>query len=289
MTQVQFRCGRDVLPLVMLFITAASAHVRTKPEGFYITLPAAYGTVLDVVREVCSDGLIHGTFEYEKETSIAGAAAASSSNSFPEWSGNGEVLYKIRDGAISPAHFVGSNDRGTLTVRYVVERVSTTQTHISIDAVFVENNHHHRHVSEGLVETAEFRQIAQKLKELEQQSKQKQAEVERREQQAKREKQEAEDKRLRVDLESERVRLATALDAVDKLEERYQALRHQTVARVKRVAEVKAIPALHADSLQSLGRGEAVQVLQHIPRWVRVQVPGGQEGWIYALLLEELP
>ena len=289
MRRVQLRCGRGVLPLVVLFITTASAHVRTKPEGFYITLPVAYATVLDVVREVCSDGLIHGTFEYEKETSIAGAAAASSSNSFPEWSGNGQVLYKIRDEAISPAHFAGSNDRGTVTVRYVVEPVSTSQTHISIDAVFVENNHHHRHLSEGLVETAEFRQIAQKLKELEQQSKQLQAELERREQQAKREKQEAEDKDLQADLASERVRLASALNAVDKLEERYRELRHQTLARVKRLAELKAMPALHADSLQSLGKGEAVQVLQRIPDWVRVQVPGGQEGWIYALLLEELP
>ena len=90
-------------------------------------------------------------------------------------------------------------------------------------------------------------------------------------------------------IEQARTALNNAERELDKLEERYQALRHQTVARVKRVAEVKAIPALHADSLQSLGRGEAVQVLQHIPRWVRVQVPGGQEGWIYALLLEELP
>ena len=137
------------IALMALLTQPALSHIRTKPEGFSITLPVNYDALLGVMREVCSDGIIHGTFQYENETEITGAEAATTSKAFPQLTKPGEVCFKVRPGAISPAHFVGSNDQGSITVRYVIERVSPANTRISIDAVFVEDSRHHRHISQG--------------------------------------------------------------------------------------------------------------------------------------------
>jgi hypothetical protein len=129
-----------------------------------IALPIASATVVDAVRAVCADGVIRGTAQYESDDVLAGAKESTTSASFPRWAGAGEVFYKTRPGAIAPSHFAGTRDKGELTVRYVVEPQSGDHTLVTIDAIFVEDTHRGRHLSQGFVERAEFGEIAKQLK-----------------------------------------------------------------------------------------------------------------------------
>ena len=279
------------IALIALSVTQpAFSRVRTNPEGFYITLPVNYDTLLGVMREVCSDGIIHGTFQYENETEITGAEAATTSKAFPPLTRSGEVCFKVRPRAISPAHFVGSNDQGSITVRYVVEPVSPANARISIDAVFVEDSGHHRHISQGLVETREFREIAQRLKALEQQKTASQVEARIHAEKVEWEKYAAKLKELQLVVESEKTRLASATVEVQNMQTRLRLLRRQVLARVKVPgAELKALPFLHAATLASVPGGTVVHTLERTEYWYRVQIPGVGEGWFYRSLLEDLP
>ena len=129
-----------------------------------MALPEPYERVLDAVRNVANDGVIHGSAQYESETEITGASAVDSSLAFARWTGSGEVLYKARLKTIAPSHFEGSRDIGTVTLRFIVERAGPEQTRLTIDAVFVEDSGHGRHLSQGMVEIAEFGEIAKRLK-----------------------------------------------------------------------------------------------------------------------------
>ncbi len=262
------------IALIALSVTQpAFSRVRTNPEGFYITLPVNYDTLLGVMREVCSDGIIHGTFQYENETEITGAEAATTG---PR--------------AISPAHFVGSNDQGSITVRYVVEPVSPANARISIDAVFVEDSGHHRHISQGLVETREFREIAQRLKALEPQKKASQVEARIHAEKVEWENYAAKLKELQLVVESEKTHLASATVEVQDMQTRLRLLRRQVLARVKVPgAELKALPFLHAATLASVPGGTVVHTSQRTEYWYRVQISGVGEGWFYRSLLEDLP
>ena len=142
----------------------ASAASRSRSECFSIALPAPYDRVLEAIREVSSDAVIHGAAQYESETGIQGASAADSSPAFPQWTGSGVALFKIRSKTIAPTNFKGSRDVGTVTLRYVVEPIGPNETRLTIDAVFVEDSRHGRHPSQGMVEMAEFAEVAQKLK-----------------------------------------------------------------------------------------------------------------------------
>ncbi len=152
--------------LVSALVSARPASARSpgRPERFSITLQAPYDRVLDVVREVCSDGVIHGAEQYESDQGIDGATAVGSSHAFPQWTGSGQALYKVRPRTIAPSHFEGSRDIGTLSLRYLVEPDGNTQTRLTIEAVFLEDNHHGRHPSQGTVEVAEFGEVAKRLK-----------------------------------------------------------------------------------------------------------------------------
>ena len=151
--------------LAMAALTVvALAGSPDQSAGLSIALQNPFATVVEAVRTVCADGLIRGTFQYESDAAISGAVEASSSLSFPRWAGSGQVFYKTRQGAIAPAHFKGSRDKGAVTVRYVVEPEPEGRARVTIDAVFVEDGHHGRHPSQGFVETAEFGEIAKQLK-----------------------------------------------------------------------------------------------------------------------------
>jgi len=143
-----------------------TAVARSRPERFSITLPAPYSSVLDAAREVSFDGVIHGAGQYESDKDISGADAADSSGAYVPWNGTGEALYKTRPKTIAPSHFEGSRDIGTISLRYIVEPAGSGLTRVTIDAVFVEDNGHGRHLSQGMVEVAEFAEIAKRLKEL---------------------------------------------------------------------------------------------------------------------------
>ena len=144
--------------------SGAGAAPRDRSESFSITIPTPYDQALEVVREVSSDAVIHGAAQYDAESTIDGADTADSSPDFPQWKGPGAVLFKVRPKTIAPSNFKGSRDIGTVTLRYIVERIGPNETRLTIDAVFVEDNRHGRHPSQGLVEVAEFAEIAQRLK-----------------------------------------------------------------------------------------------------------------------------
>jgi len=290
MSRLPVKAFQGIALMVLSVTQPALPHIRTKPAGFSITLPVNYDTLLGVMREVCSDGVIHGTFQYENETEITGAEAATNSKAFPPLTKPGEVCFKVRPSAISPAHFVGSNDQGSITVRYVIERVSPANTRISIDAVFVEDSGHHRHISQGLVETREFREIAQKLKALDQQEKASQVQERIHAEEVEREKYAAKLKELQLVVESEKTRLASATVEVQNMQTQLQLLRRQVLARVKvSGAELKALPFLHSATLASVPGGTVVYTLQRTEYWYRVQITGVGEGWFYRSLLEDLP
>jgi hypothetical protein len=164
MNASRFHWARCLLACALVSTGAGSAAPRNQPERFSITLPAPYDRVLDVVREVCSDGVIHGVEQFESETGISGAAAVESSPAFPRWTGSGEAFYKARPKTLAPSHFEGSRDIGTVALRYIVEPAGPAQTRLTIEAVFVEDSRHGRHPSQGMAETAEFAEIAKRLK-----------------------------------------------------------------------------------------------------------------------------
>jgi hypothetical protein len=129
-----------------------------------MSFPMPYASVLEAVRAVCADGAIRGTAQYENEAALSGAKQSPSSGLFPPWAGAGEAFYKTRAGAIAPAHFAGSKDRGAVTVRYVVAPGTAGGARVTIESIFEEDSHHGRHPSQGFVEKAEFDEIARLLK-----------------------------------------------------------------------------------------------------------------------------
>lgn len=155
----------------LILLLCVSAYSRTRETGaasFSIDLDKPYSEVLSMVEETARSGVIKGTFEYRGEEQLSNAEFADKSQLFPPWTQPGKVFYKIRTKALSPSHFLNSNDVGTVAVRYVVQERSANSTRLFIDAVFVENARHHGHPSDGYVETCEFGEIGKLLKEREQ-------------------------------------------------------------------------------------------------------------------------
>jgi hypothetical protein len=274
----------------VLMISTGWGHVRTGPEGFSINLPVSYERLAEVTHEVCGDGIVHGTFQYEHEKGIAGADTATGSAAFPPWTGSGDLCYKVRAQAIAPAHFVASNDVGTITVRYLVERVDDLHTHIAIDAVFVEDGHRRRHLSKGLVETSEFREIATRLKAIADAEAQAEEARQRREEQRLQAERAARKGQLQATLTALKSRLDTASARVEEDEKQVQELRRQSLARVRAPsAELKASPCVQATSLHLLDAGQTIRLLRRTAYWSQVRTKDGQEGWVYHLLLEPEP
>ena len=141
----------------------ALAGAPDRSGGISTALAAPYAAVVEAVRGVSGDGVIRGTAQYENEAVISGAKESQASALFPRSAGDGEAFYKVRAGAIAPSHFAGSEDRGAVAVRYVVAREQAGETRVTIDAVFVEDSHHGRHLSQGFVERAELEEIAKLL------------------------------------------------------------------------------------------------------------------------------
>jgi hypothetical protein len=153
-----------MLGLLALAGLTAVALAAPGKSGVSISLPIPRAAVVEAVRAVCADGVIHGSSQYVSDRVISGAKDSSSSPSFPRWAGSGEVFYKTRPGVVAPSHFAGAKDRGSVTVRYVVEPEEAGHTRVVIDAVFVEDSLHGRHLSQGFVERAEYDEIAVQLK-----------------------------------------------------------------------------------------------------------------------------
>jgi hypothetical protein len=158
-----------------LFLAAAPgtrgddrADDKDQDEGssLSIILDAPEGVVLKAVGDVAADGIIHGTYAYEKDQTFTGANISKTSTYYGKWTGPGKVFYKEHPDALAPRHFKQSADMGTVYVRYVVKEASATRTHIQIDAIFVEDGRKKAHPSDGTVETSEFKEIQDRVREV---------------------------------------------------------------------------------------------------------------------------
>lgn len=135
--------------------------------GLIINVPYPVSDVTQVVEDVAQDGVIRGTKEYNKDEFVSGATPADATRVFPAWKEAGRVFYKVRLKAIDPRNFKDGNDVGTLAVRYVVQPQGDKNSVLRIDAIFVEDFRRVAHSSNGSVESAEYKDIHDRLETME--------------------------------------------------------------------------------------------------------------------------
>jgi hypothetical protein len=286
--QCRISCGLRVAICLFLLATtcnrASTANEQVRGPGLSAEFPASIEDVLQALQEVLEDQTIHGTYIFDREPTLTGAVAVTSTSLFESWQGPGQVFYKIRKNAIAPRHFLESGDQGTIAVRYVVTSVSPERTRIHIDAVYVENAHRRVHASDGTVEASECKAIQEHLQAI-QLAEQETAEAKRRRDSA-----EAVRRSFIRQHEDETTRLAAAQSAVQDLEQRVNALRHEVEQRVRAPgADLKAAPFHSAASLKVLSAFTEVVIIIVTPHWYGVETPDSQRGWIPRDQLEPLP
>ena len=252
--------------------------------GFSTEIEAPEREVLQAVETVVDNGIIRGSFEYNKDKYIDKATAATSSTLFPEWKEPGTVFYKVRTGVLAPANFKETRDEGTLAVRYVVQSKNASKTILRIDAIFVEDFRRTPHASDGTVESAEFRDVQDHVDALELQKTQaQQSEKHRQEELAKQALE-------RKSEEDEAVALANAQTSVQGLEQHVQDLRRQAERVIKAPgAQLKSAPFHTASNLKALDAGTEVVIMVVTPYWYGIETESGQHGWVQREQLESLP
>ena len=285
--------GRLVLAgLSFLWLALAVAplrgHTHKKHEdyglGFSTEIAAPESEVLQAVGAIVEDGIIQGSFEYNKDKYIDHAAAATSSTLFSQWKDPGTVFYKVRTKVLAPANFQETRDEGTLAVRYVVRSRDASRTILRIDAVFVEDFRRTVHPSNGTIESAEYKDIQDHVDALELQKTQAQEGEKHRQEELARQALE------RKSEEDETLALAAAQTSVQGLEQHVEVLRRQA-ERVIKVpgAQLKSAPFRTASNLKSLDAGTEVVIIVATPYWYGVETEDGQHGWIHHDQLEPLP
>ena len=306
------RCLPIILSFVLFSCVSISWAAReTGAASFSIDLDKPYADVLAVVSDVAHQSTIKGTFEYRGEDSLDKAEFQESSRLFPPWTETGKVFYKVRAKALSPSHFLNSNDVGTVAVRYVVQERGPNSTRLFIDAIFVESARHHGHPSDGYVETCEFGEIGKRLKEHDQilaqaatgqqfspgtesSSHSEAAESVTKQPPAPVPVAEVVDTVKISDLQSaiaeQKGGLAADYAGLEKLEVQARQLRSAEFVKVKadRV-ELKVLPYAHARVVEALKKDQEVTVLAKSTYWYQVRAEDGKEGWIARSLLEVQP
>jgi hypothetical protein len=311
------------VPLLLLTSLPVPAHGREKDvlqygEGLIVNVPLPEPEVAQVVEEVAQNTIIRGTKEYNKDEYIEGAVAAASTPVFPAWTEEGKVFYKVRTQALDPRNFKDSGDVGTLAVRYVVQPQGETNTVLRIDALFVEDFRRSVHPSNGSVESAEYKDIQNRLQAIELVKKETAEAL-----QAKQERL----AKQNFGMGSDTVVLSTtpststssenkdgestsgestnvhALPAstmpnapaaydqpTESLEQHVAELRLQLERLVKKPgAPLKSAPFHTASTLKSLEPGVEVLILISTPYWYGVETHDGQHGWIRRDQLEQVP
>ena len=252
--------------------------------GFAAELAAPEAEVLQALREVLDDHIIHGTRVFEHEPTLTGAEAVPSTPLFPPWKGPGKAFYKVRTEVIAPRHFRESTDLGNIAVRFVVTSVTAERTRMKIDAVFVESGHRVVHPSDGTVESSEYKTIQEHLQAI-QFASQEAADIKRRRESAALVKETILRKR-----EDETTLLASTQSSIKDLEERVKHLRHEVERRVKAPgANLKAAPFQSAAKVTALPAYTEVVIVIVTPHWYGVETPEGQRGWMAIDELESLP
>jgi hypothetical protein len=278
--------GQLLSPKLLLFLTLipfltvfAAGPRKHYGQGFSIDLDEPYDRVAKVVQTVSEDNIIRGSSEYKGTNDLYGANPARKSGAF-HGTPTGTVFYKERPGTIAPDHFYGSNDQGTLTVRYVVSSLGPKSTRVQIDAIFVEDNHHHFHASDGTVENAEFLAISDEIKDIDDQ------EFKARQDAAVAKQQETISS-LQAELDKNNEALKALQHQENSLQQQLKAAPRGPAAKVRTAsADLKSEPYNGSATLQTLAQGAPVTVLQKIQSWYHVESSTGQSGWVYALMLE---
>jgi hypothetical protein len=276
-----------MLVLLLCFVPfspASAAKDKFESPGFVKEIEGSPQDILESLNTDLQDQTIHGTYIFDKEPVLLGATLEQSSKYFPEWSGGGQVFYKVRTKAIAPRHFLESADQGTIVVRFVLTTLTPDRSRLRIDAIYVEDAHRTLHISDGTVEGAEFKVIRDRLLEIQAQE------------------QEAADLRRRRDSaelvhqtylhqrEDETTRLASAKAGAEDLQERVQKLRHEVDRRVKAPgADLKSAPFHGSATIRPIAAYSEVVVLIITPHWIGVEEADGQRGWLPEDQLEPLP
>jgi len=275
-----------VLVLAVAFVTPARTPQGNSAgyAGMGFELNGAEADVVQVVKAVADDTIIHGTYVYESEKILRGAESAQSSAYFDAWTGPGHAFYKVLKGAVAPRHFKDSNDRGTIAVRYVVQGQGESRTHLRIDALFVEDASRKANVSDGTVESSEFKEIQDRLRQIQTQE-QETADLIR-----KRQEEDEQKAALLRQSHDETAAIDSAESTVKNLEARLHELRRQVEVRVlSEGTELKSAPFHSAAKMQSLRAGSELVVLILTPSWYGVETPDGHRGWLLREQVEALP
>ena len=267
---------------------AMQAYAATNRDlaspGLTTEFSASLDDVLQALQEVLHDQIIHGTYMYEKQQTLNGAAAVDSTPLFESWHGDGRAFYKIRTEVIAPRHFRDSADQGTIAVRYIVTSMSPERTRLRVDAVFVENARHGTHPSDGTVESSESKIIQDGVQAI-QHARQEAVENRRRAESIDLAKQTIVRQR-----EDETSRLSAAKSSEQDLEQRIKTLRHQVEMRIKAPgASLKSAPFRSASDVAALSAYADVLIVIVTSRWYGVETPDGQRGWLSREQLEPLP
>ncbi len=252
---------------------------RNTPIGFSVELPIPPDQLAAAVQLVAEDGSIQGTKIYSRDSDAEGSETEKNSKAFPDNPGAGHVFYKVLRKALSPQHFPGSYDMGTITVRYIVDAINPQRSRLRIDAVFVEDAERKRCFSDGSVETAEYAVIMDQVRALmpAPHPRVSAAEVNTPDRNA----------GLRSDLEQEQSLLAEAQVAEQKLVTQAKQLAFNTQGRVKEAGvPLKADPYDHSSSLLTLQKGQVLTVTSTTKYWYLVRTDADVQGWIYYLFLE---
>jgi hypothetical protein len=252
------------------------------PEGFAIDLKASEADVLKAVELVSQDTVLHGTQVYSREDELTEAEAVTGSPYYGPWTGPGHAFYKIRKQSLSPSHFKGSTDVGTITVRYVVLGVAPDRTHLQIDAVFIEDGAKRVHTSDTTVETSEFAEIQSHIVRIQREERQT-ADLQQR-----RQLQRAAQANTKV-RDAEAARLKEAESSVQSLQTRLNELQHKAELRVKAQANLKSAPFQHAATLQSVPANSDVLIEIITPYWYGVETVDGHRGWLRNDQVEPIP
>jgi hypothetical protein len=195
-----------------------------------------------------------------------------------------KVYFKCYYKALAPRNFKGSEDQGTITVRYILQDVSPDRFRIHIDAVFIEDERRAVHPSEGVVESNEFKEITERLKAIQLQI---QKNVESK---ARIDEQIAAKEDLLRRRQEEATRLADAESSAQDLVARVQELRHRVEMRVASAgAKVKSAPFEAAATLESLKPSTDVAVVILSQYWLGIETSDGHRGWVRKEDLAPLP
>jgi hypothetical protein len=263
---------------------SASKERDLPSAGLVMEFSASYEDALQALQEIVEDKTIHGTYMFDRDTTLTGAVTAESTPLFERWEGGGKVFYKIHTEVIAPRHFRDSADLGTVAVRYVLTNVSPERMRLRIDAIFVERARRVAHASDGAVESSEYKLIKERLDAM-QFDEQEAAEAQRR--------RESLDLAKQVSLrqrEDESTRLASAESSVREFEQRVNGLRHQLVRRVRAPgALLKAAPFQSAASMADLAAYSEVVIVIVTPHWYGIETSDGRRGWVPVDQLESLP